>query len=667
MLELVDPRPRPDPRARRPVQRSEIKYADVGETLYNTRADQDTSVTPGTFGSNFYQSESGEIKYEMVRTATGVTVTVRIKFVDQTRDTRQTLPGGATNPNFQGYIGGESAIPAGDERRAFGIRMCGLVTDRWNGKLAFKSKESPAPGATEPDGSPAKPKDVRLPVTFRAVPIWDPAATNEHAKVRLYGSAVAAGGTGHPIDAGNYYMNMGDYVDADATARQIEDEQVATYAHEYGHLLGLDDEYSRSNFQAHQMLHKISPTLGGDRGHALDRATVERMIMAALTTPLTARLRSLGPSIARSFSSLRKPLQKGLTDAVAAGATNPIINIVLSTLLVPRTSPRLRRHIGTVVDFELGRNFSARQVARSLVGRALNANVLSNWIVNEYLDSLTAIQGEKTDVGGGPSGQFEIEIAGAAEGAGIWGAAKTGPLKATAGAIADRLVGPARGGRRVPAVAPSTSLLSQLEGIPAALETASAATGSMISEQAVGRRMLETIVTEALTNDAPITTMSRLYREGYNAVQWAAYNAARTELVGLLSGQLDPIVAANVDALRTSVHDEVLQVMATPAGAVAAAAPKDPEIAAMASAMKDRLAAQTPAGRTSTNPAGAGQPATEPAAGSQEIRYTTTGMMSDNSADVRPDQFERMVREFNDDMPALRHEREDRFTVDRGA
>jgi hypothetical protein len=189
----------------------------------------------------------------------------------------------------------------------------------------------------------------------------------------------------------------------------------------------------------------------------------------------------------------------------------------------------------------------------------------------------------------------------------------------------------------------------------------------MISEATVVRRMLETIVTEAMSNDTPITTMGRLYREGYNAVQWAAYNAARTELVGLLSGQIDPIVAANVEALRTSVREEVLQVMATPAGAVAAAAPKDPEIAAMAGAMKDRLAAQTPAGRTSTNPAGAGQPATEPAAGSQEIRYSTTGIMSDNSADVRPDQFERMVKEFNDNKPALRHEREEMFTVDRGA
>jgi hypothetical protein len=650
----------------RVLQRSEISHADPGETLYNTRADEDASVAPGTFGPNFYQSETATIKYAMVRSASGVTVTVRIMFVDQARDTNRTLPTGASNPNFGGHLDSPARIPAGDERIDFANRMCGLVTERWNGKVAFTSKEQPAPGATEPDGGTPKPKDVRLPVTFKALPEFDPAARNTHATVRLYGSSVAAGTTGNPIDAGNYYMNMGDYVAADATRAQIEDEQVATYAHEYGHLLGLDDEYSRSNFQAHQMLHRISPTLGGARGTALDRATVERMVLAALTSPLTARLRNLGPSITRSLSVLKKPLQKNLTDGLAAGATNPLINVVLSALLIPRTSARLRRHIGSVVNFELGRNFSARQIARQLLGRAFSPTVLTNWLVNSYLESLTAIHAEKTDVGGGPSGQFAIEIAGQAEGAGVWGAAGGGPMKAQAGAITDRLVGPQAGGRRVPTVAPSESLLAQIEGIPAALETASAATGSMISEGTVVRRMLEAVVTEGLENDTPIATMSRLYREGYNAAQNAAYSAARTELIGLMSGQIDPIMAGNVDALRTSVREEVAAVMSAPAGAVAAAAPKDPEIAAIATAMKDRLAGQTPAGRTDENPASPTAPATEPAAGSQEIRYTTTGIMSDNSTDVRPDQFERMVTAFNDDVPGLRREREDKFTVDRG-
>jgi hypothetical protein len=416
------------------------------------------------------------------------------------------------------------------------------------------------------------------------------------------------------------------------------------------------------------MLHKISPTLGGERGAALDRATVERMVMAALTRPLADRLRANGPAIGKAFASLRKPLQTSIADALTAGVTNPLINLILSTLLLPRTSPRLRKHIGTVVDFELGRNFSSRQIARSLVSSALNTRNLTDSLVWQYLDALTSIHGEKADVGGGPSGQIRIDIAGdPTSKTGIWGAASKGPVKGHAAAVADNLVG-AKGGH-VPPVSPSATLVSQIEGIPAALETTAAAAGSMIPEAAVVRGMLEVIVTSGLANDTPITTMGQLYREGYNAAQMAAYGAVGSELSKLLNAQISPILTSSAANLRTSVREEVAAVMASPAGAVAAAAPKDPAISAVATAMKDRLAAQTPAGRTDVNPASPSKAAPEPEAGTQEVTYSNTGMMSDNSADVRPDQFEQMLKQFNAEsrIPDLRHEREDPFTAEKGA
>ena len=54
---------------------------------------------------------------------------------------------------------------------------------------------------------------------------------------------------GNPIDAGNYYLNKGGYGG--------DDNVIA--AHEYGHLLGIDDEYSQSNEMLNALLHRAAP------------------------------------------------------------------------------------------------------------------------------------------------------------------------------------------------------------------------------------------------------------------------------------------------------------------------------------------------------------------------------------------------------------------------
>ena len=86
--------------------------------------------------------------------------------------------------------------------------------------------------------------------------------------------------TGNPIDAGNYYLNKGNYSN--------DDNVIA--AHEYGHLLGIDDEYSQSNEMLNALLHQAAPENAPSAMAALDKKTVERMVLASLKRPLLDRL-----------------------------------------------------------------------------------------------------------------------------------------------------------------------------------------------------------------------------------------------------------------------------------------------------------------------------------------------------------------------------------------
>ena len=87
------------------LQRNEIAYDDPGETIYNQTSTQDSQggnnagVARGTAGAKAYGggtvATGSGIRYEMKRSDTQVDVTVRIRFVDQTRVTPANLPDGS--------------------------------------------------------------------------------------------------------------------------------------------------------------------------------------------------------------------------------------------------------------------------------------------------------------------------------------------------------------------------------------------------------------------------------------------------------------------------------------------------------------------------------------------------------------------------------------------
>ncbi len=74
------------------------------------------------------------------------------------------------------------------------------------------------------------------------------------------------------------------------------DDSVIT-AHEYGHLLGIPDEYSQSNEQLNALIHEAAPANAASAGKALDKETVKRMVLVSLREPMYFKLDAALPQI----------------------------------------------------------------------------------------------------------------------------------------------------------------------------------------------------------------------------------------------------------------------------------------------------------------------------------------------------------------------------------
>ena len=99
------------------------------------------------------------------------------------------------------------------------------------------------------------------------------------------------------------------------------DEKVIA-AHEYGHLLGIPDEYSQSNEQLNALIHQAAPGSAPSARAALDRTTVERMVLAALRQPMYSQLTSTLPTITDALREKRKLVKTKMAAAAKAGVVS---------------------------------------------------------------------------------------------------------------------------------------------------------------------------------------------------------------------------------------------------------------------------------------------------------------------------------------------------------
>jgi hypothetical protein len=642
------------------VQRVPVTVASREETLFNQRG------TPGTAGAAVYGSAAGRT-LDMARGGTpdAITVTVRIRFVDDTRSVSAPDANGRTRPVDGSATG--NVIPDGDARRPFAQGICDRAPGHWNGRAVLAGQRA-APGLVEQLwADPAGP--VRLPVKFAAVPVWDLTSPAD-ATIRVFPESQSAGGPAHPIDAGHYYMTPG----ASYAGMDLE----AIYAHEYGHLIGLSDEYSQSNPQAHALLHSIDSSTSAARGEAMDREAVRRRVLAALTRPLMDRVTASTAEVSRAFLAGRAPmvaaLRTGLRTALSGAAVKDLF-----VANAPPATAGLTPQVPGMVDAAVRGWSNTGSVASSVVGAELASGPVGAMVRRLYMGALSSAAGATADLGGigmniTVEGNAGIDASGNAvrPPSGLWdgSAVPAGDLAATVNEVA----GASRTGR-VPPVRPSSTLLGALTSLPTAwrgmaasapAELAGGTLGAQVQTALVSAWVAKSIQALAGGGPAPLARRRALAAAVQASVHEASVAAATNAVRAYLEGALQPVMQTSVTSMMTAIGHEVTRVMGTPAEQLAVTAPRDPAIASLATMMHARQAVQSVGaqintivnGGTAINP-GANAPA-------QEVTYSTVNMMSTNDDIFRPDQFADIARVVNT-TPALKKPREGDFHVEMGA
>ena len=315
------------------AQRVAIQEGASTETLYN-KVDKTTGqATAHQYG--------GTTSYDMTRDGdNGVTVTVRIRFLSQKRNAVDPADPASPEgtPELGTLLGDPEEIPASDPRRAWATDVATGGVAHWNGHLTLVGEEW---NLTEEN------TQKRLPVTFTSVPVFgleEPA----DSQIIVHPASVVAGTPGQPIDAGNYYMNKGAYG---------ADEKIIA-AHEYGHLLGINDEYSQSNEQLNALLHQAAPDTAPSASAYLDRATVRRMVLAALRRPLVEQLGVTMSDITDAIQAQRKVVKTRMAAAARAGVVSPAVRAQLGAQLAGASDATVGASVPGAVAFETTSNFS---------------------------------------------------------------------------------------------------------------------------------------------------------------------------------------------------------------------------------------------------------------------------------------------------------------------
>lgn len=603
------------------VQRVGVKEDPTSETLYNK-----TSPT-GQARAHKYGIRAS---YDMARNGdSGVTVTVKIKFLSQARNTVDpNAPGSPPGtPPLGKLLDKPTEIPSGDERRAWATTTASEAVKIWAGRLTLVGEERNVFSANT---------KKRLPVTFNSVAVFgvDDKADNT---VIIHPRTTTAGTPGHPIDAGNWYLNKGNY--------RGDDKVIA--AHEYGHLLGIPDEYSQSNEQLNALIHQAAPGTAPSAMAALDKETVRRMVITSLRQPLKDQLAAAMPTITNAIREMRPQVKKRMSSAARFGVTSADVRSELEGQLAAGSEATLGRAIPRVVAFQTTRNFSNRAVAGEGVEAGFSAAALTKQISDAYAVALASAGTGNVAVPG--LGDVSINIKSSVPATTQAGGAQA----ASATGVATTAVGPSASTPGLPVVTPSASLAGQISALPVTWSTAGSALETGVTSGVFAAKMASALKAAAKAAATPppgtapaakIAAQRELYIRAHEMVNSAARAAATQTAAELVAKAVAPVLATSVSALQTQIDTEVTRVMSTPPSGVPALGPADPNMTALVGAMKARLDADKAATKGGgRDPLGAGK-----AAPDQDVTYSYQGMMgSNNTRALRPDQFEPMVKQFN--------------------
>lgn len=592
-----------------------------GETLYNQEA------PGGKAGAAAY---GGSSTFQMTRDAdTAVNVEVKIKFLRQARNTMP--PRRPSDPRVGALTGEPTELPAGD--RAWATTTATSAMGHWNGRLTLAGVDKPRPDAAD--------VNKRLPVKFKATPLFGKDDTAD-TTVIVHPPGVVGGSTGNPIDAGNYYMKKNDSVYPDT------DDKI--YAHEYGHLLGINDEYSQSNEQINLLLHRASPAEAVSSMAALDQATVELMTLATLSRPLYAQLMAVMPPISSALRRKRTSIKQKMTVAAREAVRSAEVRDLLTTRLTAMSTARVQPRVPQAVAAQTTTNFSQSGVASAGVDRVFSAGAISTKIGDTYWNAMTKPQGENVAVPG--LGDVKINVQSSVFGA---AAGPRNPLGTSARGEAAGQIG-ARPRPGLPYVPAPGTLAAQLLAEAGTWDGAGGSIEAKITAASFQAKMLATLTAATAAAVAPpppgaaapgpsIGSGRALHGKAWVLINNAANTACRELASDLIGSTMDPILETSVGQLRVAISTEVTRIRTMSPAELAANPSPDPNMAAIVGNMKGRLdSAKTALRGTGMNPLGV-EGATTPA---QDVTYSYQGLMGSGATTaLRTDQFKTLVDNFN--------------------
>ncbi|MHB8629094.1 MAG: hypothetical protein ACYDBJ_22280 [Aggregatilineales bacterium] len=690
------------------VQLSAIKLAPSSESIVN-QAVNNAAGTTVAMQTNDYTGTPG---YSMERRMLDVHITVHILFLSPPVTTGNDPAGNPIFPNPNG-----SPIPANDPRRAGVVPICDGLTSFWNHKYELMGHPlAPAGGSANGSGAAGTPggtgaagqnPEIVLPLSFEAVPVWDPAQPHDNARaVYLHGGTdtgdssrmdpsrstkgVNPSTTGSAaIDAGNWYLSRapGQYGAVPAGAAAGTPDTVpleAIYAHEYGHLLGLIDEYSQSSPSTHAMLHGISPNNQAEKDRMdtdLDRATSKVIILEAMRPQLLTAINTISANVATAVQGQQQLLVQQLTTGLRTSWRSAEITTALEqdvqAQLAGQTHVQgslhnsVRTALGTL-DF----GQIAQQVVTSQLNPATVGGIMSNLMAaavdaaqNNGKVSINTISGpvnmviNTTGILTDPAlNQLRTDAQAAATG-----------LVGTAPALAPGAAGP------IPPVSPSQNLIDQLMSVAAQWRTM----GSLFDPAAINTSVQQAFTAiladgslPGAVNDHPNQLATALSARLNTSAQAAGVQSINR----FLNNQIQPQIQQQLDMILQQIATEPsTHGTATPTGTTGSSTtpPPDPAMQARVNDIHTRMQAvlaqaravrDTPE-KTAGTPASPGVAATPATRNNLHVDITTAGMMGDNYASqaVRPDYMSGIANAFNHPTGAatdLRHTAtESEFTV----
>jgi len=391
---------------------------------------------------------------------------------------------------------------------------------------------------------------------------------------------------------------------------------------------------------------------------ALDKRTVELMVLATLTGPLVRQLHTMMGPVNSAIRGHKKDIKQKMTVAAHDAARTSEVADMLNTRLTAMSEAKLAPKVPKVVALQTTTNFAHARVATEGVDEILAADSVTKLIQSMYAEALQTPQDEPVAV---PSfGNVKVSVASSISNA----SSKRGALRSAAkGEVGDVVGKPG-----LPKIPPPSTLAGQLTAVPATWGGTSGTIATSVTPAALAAKMVSGIEAATIAAAAPpppgvtvkpsIKSAKALYAKAWVLINNAARSSVKQLAAELVVDTMDPVLEASVTSLRAAIALEVNKVMGGPPGSLTAS-PPDPNMAKIVADMKGRLdSAKTALSGTGMDPLGVSGAKTP----AQDVTYDYQGMMgSGATTDFRADQFAPMLKKFND---TFKLPTETPFTVD---